>query len=78
MDAKEKMLDTLGVLQDKDAISGAETKWVANQIANKSHFQMESSNKVYKKYLQQALFERTGINASKLLSCAGAQNETVL
>ena len=68
----------MSILQHHDAITGSDAQFVADDYAFTLQSAMESSNKQYKKILIESLKKNTGIQASKVESCAGSQNNTVL
>jgi len=76
--AKDTMLDAMSILQHHDAITGSDAQFVADDYAFTLQSAMESSNKQYKKILIESLRKNTGIQATKVDSCAGSQNNTVL
>ena len=56
--AKDEILDTMGVLQHHDAITGTERQRVADDYAGDVVEIMEKNNKVYSNELIQALKKR--------------------
>ena len=56
--AKEEILDTMGVLQHHDAITGTERQRVADDYAGDVVEIMEKNNKVYSNELIEALKKR--------------------
>ena len=77
-DAKDAMLDWLGVYQHHDAISGTAKQHVADNYMMHMQRSIDSSNKIYTKYLQQILEDQTGMSVDGLSQCLGSQNDTIL
>lgn len=77
IEAKESMLDSMGVFQHHDAVSGTAKQHVADDYNLRLSNSMDLSNKMYTKVLQKELRKQTGIEASALEFCTGAQNDTV-
>lgn len=77
LSAKADMLDWMGVYQHHDAVSGTAKQHVADNYVVHLAKAMAHSNEVYSQELRKVMADTTGISATNLTTCTGAQNETV-
>lgn len=71
------MLDWMGVYQHHDAVSGTAKQHVADNYVEHLSKSMAHNNQVYNAELLKNMASATGIAASNLTQCIGAQNDTV-
>ena len=64
LQAKDALLDIMGVYQHHDAVSGTERQHVANNYVEKLSKAMNANNKVYSKRLTEHLATMAGLYAS--------------
>jgi len=72
------MLDSMGVFQHHDAITGSDAQFVAEDYVFKLQKSMDINNKVYKSIISDNMKKETGISTSELTTCLGASNNTVI
>ena len=75
---KDNLLDAMGVMQHHFAITGASAQFVTEDYQYHLSKAMNENNGLYHKELANRLLQETGIKASKLQTCIGASNSTVI
>lgn len=78
LDAKDKMMDELGINQHHDAVSGTAKQHVADDYAKRLFEGMKVTNKEYGKLIQENIQQQTGMTTSSEWEQCFRTNSTYL
>lgn len=74
-----RLLDSLGVVQHHDAVSGTSKQYVSDDYSYRLQESIDKSLPVYKHEINQVLKQKYGIEVEEkdMFTCVGQQNDTV-